>query len=146
MDYRHILAAIDFDEGSERVVARALDLSRRYSAKLTLAHVVEHLPVEPGSELLYAPTFEAESELQETAERQLKDVANRHGLGEGAQVVLLGQVKHELHHYSREHEVDLVVVGSHGRHGLALLLGSTATALLHGAGCDLLAVRLEEDQ
>lgn len=144
MDYRHILAAIDFDQGSERVVGRALDLARRYQAKLTLAHVVEHLPVEPGSELLYAPTFEAESELQETAERQLREVAREHGLEDARRIVLLGQIKHELHHYSREHEVDLVVTGSHGRHGLALLLGSTANSLLHGAGCDVLAVHLEE--
>ena len=35
-----------------------------------------------------------------------------------------------------------LVVGSHGRHGLALLLGSTANAVLHGAPCDVLAVRI----
>jgi universal stress protein A len=38
--------------------------------------------------------------------------------------------------------MDLVVVGSHGRHGLSLLLGSTANGVLHGAGCDVLAVRV----
>ena len=38
---------------------------------------------------------------------------------------------------------DLIVVGSHGRHGLALLLGSTANDVLHGAPCDVLAVRLK---
>ena len=37
---------------------------------------------------------------------------------------------------------DLIVVGSHGRHGLALLLGSTANGVLHGATCDVLAVRV----
>ena len=35
------------------------------------------------------------------------------------------------------------MVGSHGRHGLALLLGSTANDVLHGAPCDVLAVRLK---
>ena len=39
---------------------------------------------------------------------------------------------------------DLIVVGSHGRHGLALLLGSTANDVLHGAPCDVLAVRLQK--
>ncbi len=43
---------------------------------------------------------------------------------------------------AREHGADLIVVGSHGRHGLALLLGSTANAVLHGAPCDVLAVRI----
>jgi len=37
-----------------------------------------------------------------------------------------------------------IVVGSHGRHGLALLLGSTANDILHGAPCDVLAVRLKK--
>jgi len=40
------------------------------------------------------------------------------------------------------HHADLIVVGSHGRHGLSLLLGSTANAVLHGAPCDVLAVRI----
>jgi universal stress protein A len=38
--------------------------------------------------------------------------------------------------------VDLVVVGSYGRHGLQLLLGSTANGVLHLAACDVLAVRV----
>jgi universal stress protein A len=38
------------------------------------------------------------------------------------------------------------VVGSHGRHGLALLLGSTANDVLHGAPCDVLAVKLLKDK
>jgi universal stress protein A len=38
-----------------------------------------------------------------------------------------------------------VVVGSHGRHGLALLLGSTANGVLHGSPTDVLAVRVGSD-
>ena len=43
-----------------------------------------------------------------------------------------------------EQACDLIVVGSHGRHGLALLLGSTANDVLHGAPCDVLAVHLKK--
>ena len=39
---------------------------------------------------------------------------------------------------------DVIVVGSHGKHGLALLLGSTANGVLHGANRDVLAVRVGE--
>ena len=46
--------------------------------------------------------------------------------------------------FSRTSAVDLIVVGSHGRHGLALLLGSTADAVLHHAKCDVMAVRLQD--
>ncbi|MCV6604433.1 MAG: universal stress protein, partial [Porticoccaceae bacterium] len=55
------------------------------------------------------------------------------------------QPAHELHRYAEENQVDLIVVGSHGRHGLALLLGSTANGVIHGAGCDVLAVRIREE-
>ncbi|BBI62758.1 hypothetical protein HSBAA_40640 [Vreelandella sulfidaeris] len=48
----------------------------------------------------------------------------------------------EIHRFAEEHGVDLIVVGSHGRHGFALLLGSTSTGVLHGAQCDVLAVRV----
>ena len=40
-------------------------------------------------------------------------------------------------------QANLIVVGSHGRHGLALIFGSTANGVLHGAGCDVLAVRVK---
>ena len=45
---------------------------------------------------------------------------------------------------ARQQGVDLIVIGGHGRHGLALLLGSTANAVLHGAPCDGLAVRIRD--
>ncbi|MFS9629926.1 universal stress protein [Klebsiella pneumoniae] len=53
-----------------------------------------------------------------------------------------GQPRQEIHHLAKEKACDLIVVGSHGRHGLALLLGSTANDVLHGAPCDVLAVKL----
>jgi len=45
-----------------------------------------------------------------------------------------------------EQGADLIIVGSHGRHGLALLLGSTANGVLHGAACDVLAVRVGKQE
>ena len=55
-----------------------------------------------------------------------------------------GQPRQEVHRLAKEQRCDLIVVGSHGRHGLALLLGSTANDILHGAPCDVLAVRLKK--
>ena len=43
---------------------------------------------------------------------------------------------------AREKSIELVVIGTHGQKGLQLLLGSTANAVLHGAGCDVLSVRV----
>jgi universal stress protein A len=58
------------------------------------------------------------------------------------QFVVTGHTETEVHRTVKQENVDLVVVGSHGRHGLALLLGSTANGILHGATCDVLAVRV----
>ncbi|MCY1187125.1 Universal stress protein A [compost metagenome] len=57
-----------------------------------------------------------------------------------------GQPRQEIHRLAEEQGCDLIVVGSHGRHGLALLLGSTANDVLHGAPCDVLAVRLKNPE
>jgi universal stress protein A len=54
-----------------------------------------------------------------------------------------GQPRQEIHKLAKEKGCDLIIVGSHGRHGLGLLLGSTSNDVLHGAPCDVLAVRLE---
>ena len=48
--------------------------------------------------------------------------------------------------YSSKHEIDLIVLGSHGKHGLNLLLGSTSNSVLHQAPCDVLTVRLGENK
>ena len=60
------------------------------------------------------------------------------------QWLLWGIPKQEIINVAEQQQVDLIVVGSHGRHGLALLLGSTANSILHTAKCDVLAVRLKE--
>uniref|UniRef100_UPI0035614A7D universal stress protein n=1 Tax=Zhongshania sp. TaxID=1971902 RepID=UPI0035614A7D len=56
--------------------------------------------------------------------------------------LLSGRPDSQIHELAKTLEVDLVIVGSHGRKGLALLLGSTANGVLHGADCDVLAVRV----
>lgn len=70
--------------------------------------------------------------------------------GESAQVgeaaarlaAVFGRPESEIHRMAETEAMDLVVIGSHGRHGLGLLLGSTANGALHGANCDVLAVRV----
>lgn len=57
----------------------------------------------------------------------------------------MGEPREEIIRIAEQENVDLIVVGSHGEHGLALLLGSTANSVLHYAKCDVLAVRLRDD-
>jgi universal stress protein A len=66
----------------------------------------------------------------------------QHNLADVDQLLVSGHIETEVHRVANELSSDLIVVGSHGRHGLALLLGSTSNGILHGATCDVLAVRI----
>jgi universal stress protein A len=59
--------------------------------------------------------------------------------------VFIGAPAYDIRALAVELKADLIVVGTHGRHGLGLLLGSTANAIIHGVGCDVLAVRMRFD-
>lgn len=142
--YERILLAVDFHEECRGVADRAMDVAAHYEATLNLLHVVESMPVEPGNELMIPPTAAVEAELLENAERRLQRLGDELGIPPERRQVRVGQTKREILSTAEEEGIELIVVGSHGRHGLALLLGSTANAILHGARCDVLAVRIGE--
>ncbi len=143
--YQQILFAADFSEDALRVGARARDIARKCGAKLSLIHVVEdvNISLSGGYELLpVLPDLPDEALLQE-ARNALGQLAERLDVADaGLWVVNALSTKEGIIGAAKDHHADLIVVGSHGRHGLALLLGSTANAVLHGAPCDVLAVRI----
>jgi universal stress protein A len=155
--YRHILLAVDTAEESAEAAAKATALARRFDAKLSLLHVVEAAPTQitnGQSALAMEPltpmtpmTVEQEQKLYETSLKQAREMLEQ--LAADLNMPLGDKwtpyspsTKQTIHEVAKEQAVDLIVVGSHGRHGLALLLGSTANAVLHGAPCDVLAVRV----
>jgi len=140
--YEHILVAVDFLPGSEDIGQRATELMKHYGARLSLIHVVEYLPVTLDNELIAPLSMDVEKQLVANAQRQLEEYAARVGLTECRRYVEMGSAKLEILRVAEEAGVDLIVVGRHGRHGLARLLGSTASAVLHTASCDVLAVKL----
>lgn len=141
--YTHILVAIDFSASSALLGARAVELQRLYGARLSFINVVEHIPLEAGSELLMGPEFDLEQQLVENARTRLSDYVTQLGVADAGQHVAQGSTKIEITRLALELQADLILVGSHGRHGLALLLGSTANAVLHAAPCDVLAIRVK---
>ena len=80
--------------------------------------------------------------IQQQAKQQLSALGLRHKIPAEQQHIVLGRPETEIHNVAEELDADVIVIGSHGRHGLALLLGSTANSVLHGAKCDVLAVRV----
>lgn len=144
--YKHILVAADFTDHGVDVVKRAKDLAEKYQAKLSIIHVVDNLPI---TDAAYGPVIPFEVDLTEelmtAAKKRLTDQIEKQGLKIENQWLELGSPKLEIIRIADENDIDLIVVGSHGRHGLALLLGSTANGVLHHAKCDVMAVRLQDD-
>lgn len=142
--YSHILLAVDFSASAEAVAGKALQLSQAFAAKLSLIHVVEFVPVDLSNELVLPQAPEMDQELLQLAEQRLKELATRLGMKECPCTVVQGNTRREILRVAEEDGVDLIVLGSHGRQGIQLLLGSTANAVLHGAPCDVLAVRVKD--
>jgi universal stress protein A len=140
MIYQNILAVVGLGEDSVQVAARARDIASTSGARLTLLHVVEFVPVEPLSDSLL-PAVQIESELIARSRTRLEDMAR--SLGAAVQwEVASGNVKSEITRFAREGRFDLIVIGSHERHGLSILVNLTEDTVLHAAPCDVLAVRL----
>jgi universal stress protein A len=142
-NYQHILLAVDFSDEAEQVVARGKSLSEICGAELSIVHVLEPISFTYGGDIPL--DFSGiQEEIQKQAQQQLTALAQSLAISETSQHLVLGRPETEIHNTAQDIAADLVVVGSHGRHGLALIFGSTANGVLHGAGCDVLAVRVKD--
>jgi len=144
-DYKHILVAVDFSTSTDQVLTKASNIAQRDKAKLTLMHVVEFLP---PIDSIYGPIdannwIINESEMLKHAEQSLQKLIEKKNLKNTDFKVRLGTPKHEISQFVKDQQCDLVVMGSHGRHGISALLGSTANAVLHAMPCDILTIKLE---
>jgi len=140
-EYRNILVAIDLSEDSTTVVQRARAIADTNRAQLQLIHVIEPLSFAYGGDI--PMDFSGiQEEIHQQATQQMRRFAQSNSIDEQHQRIVLGKPEVEIHAAAKELHADLIVVGSHGRHGLALLMGSTANGVMHGATCDVLAVRV----
>jgi nucleotide-binding universal stress UspA family protein len=144
---RRILVPIDFSPHSAEAVAWAADLGRRYDAALELVHVHPPLSVAlPEGYILQSPDQLARLLGQiDAALDEQKAFLEREAPGiPVATRILQGTPFVEIVRYARETDADLIVMGSHGRTGLAhALLGSVAEKVVRKAHCPVLTVRLE---
>jgi universal stress protein A len=141
VEYKHILVATDVSASGYAVVARARQLQVALGAAITILNVVEYSFINLGGDLALPPQIDIESQLVENATKKLADLVAAEAFLRCQQIIKVGVPKTEILQLADELHVDLIMVGSHGRHGLARLLGSTANAVMHSAKCDVLAVR-----
>lgn len=141
--YKKLLVAIDLSDESNQVGERARAIAGD-GCDIHVVHVIEPLSFAYGIDI--PMDFSGlQEEIQAQATEQLKSFGERNGIDASHQHIVLGRPEVEIHALAEELGTDVIVVGSHGRYGLALLMGSTANGLLHGASCDVLAVRVGQD-
>ncbi len=144
-NYQHILIAADFSEHSQQVINRAQEIAERYQAKLSICHIIEDFPI---ADFAYEPMISIDLDMRDamldSGKKHIADIAQKFNIPKTNQWVEFGSPSLNIVSLANDNKVDLIVVGSHGRHGIKLLLGSTANGVLHHALCDVLAVRLTE--
>ena len=142
--YKRVLLAVDLTEECRHVALRAKNIAQDSSAELHIVHVIEPLSLAYGGDIPM-DLSSVQDQIHEQAKSHLAEFAKSIDVPADRQHLVFGRPESEIHRIADEDEMDLVVVGSHGRHGLALLLGSTANGVLHGANTDVLAVRVGPD-
>ena len=143
MSYQHVLIGLDLSDESSQIIARVKDLFANSQSKISLIHVIEPLSFAYGGDIPMDLT-QLQNQLEEQATIKLAEAGTELNVPVDRQHVIIGQPSNEIHRFAREKNVDLMVVGTHGRHGLSLLFGSTANGVLHGATCDVFAVLIKE--
>jgi universal stress protein A len=142
--YQRILVAVDLTESSFTIAERGRALAAALGSDLEMLHVVEPPPVVapiPPDTVIPA-IIKTQEELIEAAQKHLANLAGGPGSQQARWRVEVGSVKVELLRVAREFHVELIILGNHGRHGLAFIFGPTEDAVLHSAPCDILAVRV----
>jgi nucleotide-binding universal stress UspA family protein len=140
LQLKSVLIATDFSEASHKAFRHALAIARHYGAKLYVVHVVSSL----GFTIAGPDAINQAVETVRRDARQLQDRLIQSGALAGLRhqvIVLQGDVSQELEKVIRQKQVDLVVIGTHGRRGLGkLLLGSVAEQIFRQAECLVLTV------
>lgn len=141
--YKHILVGLDLSTESQQVVNRVKFLFDNTNTKISVCHILEPLAFTYGGDIP-VDLSDVQTQLQDQAIERLSALGAELNVSAEDQHVMLGHPAQEMHSMAKNFNMDLIVVGSHGRHGLSLIFGSTSNSVLHGAECDVLAVRITE--
>ena len=146
---KRILLPTDFSTYSATATKYACELATKFDAELHLLHTLEtHLSSTPSFGLgLDLPKYITESKA--AAEKALTSVLDPQWSA-GRKIVHAvseGSPKVEIISYARKHDIDLIVLATHGRSGLAhMIIGSVAESVVRTAPCPVLTVRPEGHQ
>ena len=145
-NYQHLLLATEFSDQDLQVAQRARNIADQNHAKLSLIHILDNIPMPDTQYGTVIPLDQQSNDpLLEAEKTKLNNFAEKFAIAPECRWLVWGIPKQEIMPIAEAQQVDLIIVGCHSRHGLALLFDSTTDSLLHHAQCDVLTVRLAED-
>ncbi|MEJ2308035.1 MAG: universal stress protein [Gammaproteobacteria bacterium] len=139
--YRNILVPVDFSAHTDRIVRRAMEAAQQGDARVTLLHVVDDILM-PGEFYDIAVDLELEKKQHEVAHSRMEKLSGSIEYPMLASDVLSGNPGATILSYADKHDIDLIVIGSHGKRGVERILGSVVNRVMQHTVCDLLMVRL----
>jgi nucleotide-binding universal stress UspA family protein len=149
INLKRILVPTDFSGGARHALTYGLSFAKEYEAELLLLHVVETLAAPYASDLFPVPMAEVFEEMSGYAKSELeKLVVEAKGRGVASRfVVAQGKPSLEIMRVAREENVDMIVLGTHGKGVLdQALFGSTTERVVRKAPCPVLCVRESEHE
>ena len=148
---KNILVATDFGEAADAALCYGRELAGRFGATLHVLNVIENFYVTTfGAETYSAFVPEMQRELEDAARKRLDEtLIDSDGSGPQTRpaVMTSGSPAYAIVDYAQEFDVDLIVMGTHGRGALAhLMMGSVAERVVRIAPCPVLTVRHPEHE
>ncbi len=142
---KNVLVATDFSEPSQTAMEYGRTLARTFGATLHVVHVVENVFIRTAAgEFGVAEAGVVLQSLEDAAKSQLAAVVgddDRRELGATASILNANTAASGIVSYAKEHAIDVIVIGTHGRGALSkLLMGSVADRVVRTAPCPVLSV------
>jgi len=147
IEIRKICVPTDFSEHADQALAYGLNIATRYGCEVHVLHVAEDAGEMAEAKALAASSPLFVTDFLEKLESEAEAAELEAKLGEVGIVreFRTGSPADEICHYVEEQQVDLVVIGTHGRTGLErLMMGSVAESLVRKCPCPVLSVRLPQ--
>jgi len=146
---KRVLVPTDFSDSARHAFTYGLSFAKEYGAELLLLHVVENVTVGYASDLFPVPMAEVFQEISGYARAELAKLgqeARARGVS-AAEQVIQGKPSNEIIRFASENQVDMIVLGTHGKGMLdQALFGSTTERVVRRAPCPVLTVRTTEHE
>jgi nucleotide-binding universal stress UspA family protein len=151
MAIKKVLVPTDFGEASDSALAYGRELARRFGATLYVLHVAENLYLQAlGAETYAAIAPKLQEQLERDAKAELDDLIGDGSLNDPptkSAVITASSTAYAIVDYAKTNDIDLIVMGTHGRGPLAhVVMGSVAERVVRAAPCPVLTVRHPEHE